>query len=124
MLAIGWLAEGNLAEAQRAIARADKRLRITEDRLIRLSGGIAAARVRAAVSGSTAEARRELDALSREADGLSAVALAFEARLALGEIEMRTGDASTGRARLTALEREAAAKGFVSLARRAAAAAR
>ena len=34
-LALAWLEEGNLLEAQQAIARADQRLQVTEDRLLR-----------------------------------------------------------------------------------------
>ena len=126
VLALSWLAEGRLREAQQTIARLEKRLTITEDRLLRLSAGVTVARVQAG-SGVPIEitlARQRLEALIREAADLGAVAIAFEARLALGEIEMRAGDTGAGRATLAALEREAAAKGFVSVARRAAAARR
>jgi serine/threonine-protein kinase len=126
ILGLAWLGEGNLAEAQRAIVRVEQRLKVTEDRLLRLSGGIVVARVRAAANapGSTALARRQLEALSRDAAGLGAVAIAFDARLALGEIEIKAGDAAVGRAHLSELARDAAAKGFVSVAKKAAAAAK
>lgn len=47
----------------------------------------------------------------------------FEARLALGEIELASGQVAAGRARLETLEKEATAKGFLLIARQAAAAA-
>ena len=123
VLALALLAEGNLAEAERAIARVQPRLQITQDRLLRLSAGVAAARVRAAKAApaSVAQAKRELDAIVLEAANLGAVAIAFDARLALGEIEMRIGDLASGRVRLAALQRDAMAKGFHSIARKAAA---
>jgi tetratricopeptide (TPR) repeat protein len=125
-LAVAWLKEGNLLEAQRAIARADQRLQVTEDRLLRLTGGIAAARVQAAtkVAANVSSAQQRLETLIQEASDLGAVALALDARLALGEIDMIAGDRADGRARLAALERDALAKGFVAVARRAAAASR
>ena len=124
MLALAWLAEGRLRDAQQTIARLEKRLKITEDRLLRLSGGISAARVQAAskVPEQINVARQRLETLVRESADIGAVAIGFDARLALGEIEMRAGDTVAGRATLAALERDAADKGFVSVARRAAAA--
>jgi hypothetical protein len=44
----------------------------------------------------------------------------LEARLALGEIEMKSGASDAGRARLAALEKDAQAKGFLLIARKAA----
>jgi hypothetical protein len=46
----------------------------------------------------------------------------LEVRLALGEIEMKSGKTNAGRARLAALEKEAAKKDFLLVARKAAAA--
>jgi hypothetical protein len=45
--------------------------------------------------------------------------LAFEARLALGEVEIASGFVTAGRARLAALEKEAGAKGYTWIAQRA-----
>jgi hypothetical protein len=125
LLALAWQAEGNPREAQQAVNRVEQRLKVTQDRLLRLSGGIAAARVQAA-SGAPAAvgaARQRLNALLLEAETLGAVSIAYEARLALGEIEMKAGDAAAGRARLAALERDATAKGLINIATKAAAAA-
>ncbi len=43
----------------------------------------------------------------------------LEARLALGEIEMKSGKTAAGRARLEALEAEARTKGYKLIARKA-----
>ena len=43
-----------------------------------------------------------------------------ESRLTLGEVELLAGKATAGRARLAAVQKEAAAKGFNLLARKAA----
>jgi tetratricopeptide (TPR) repeat protein len=126
VLALAWLAEGRLREAQQAIARLEKRLTVTQDRLLRLSGGISIARVQAASKGpdQIKVARQRLEALIREAADIGAVAIAFDARLALGEIEMKAGETDSGRARLAALERDAKARGFINIATKGGAAAR
>jgi serine/threonine-protein kinase len=120
-LAVAFLASGNLAEARRAIVRMEPRLKITEDRLLHLSGGFAAARVLAAskVPADVRQARQRLEALIGDAEALGAVALAFDGRLLLGEIEISAGDSAGGKPRLAALEKDAADKGFVSVAKRA-----
>jgi len=61
-----------------------------------------------------------LQSVLTEADKLGFVPCYFEARLALGEVEMSAGDTSAGRARLKALEKDARAKGFLLIARKAA----
>ena len=126
VLAHALLAEGNIAAAERALARIEPRLQITQDRLLRLSAGVAAARVAAAKPGPAglARAKRELEGIIAEAATLGAVAIGLDARLALGEIEIRTGDLASGRVRLAALQRDALNKGFNSIARRALAATR
>jgi hypothetical protein len=50
------------------------------------------------------------------------VGLAFEARLSLAEMQMRSGQGATGRAQLSGLEKEARQKGFGLIARKARAA--
>jgi len=44
----------------------------------------------------------------------------LEARLGMGELEMKSGDRTNGRARLAALQKDATAKGFLLIARKAA----
>ena len=46
----------------------------------------------------------------------------LDARLALGEIEMRSRQTAAGRARLEALEKDATGKGFLHIAQKASAA--
>jgi hypothetical protein len=46
----------------------------------------------------------------------------FEARLAMGEIEMKSGTTNAGRARLKTLESDSRVRGFLLVARKAAAA--
>ncbi|MFY9529999.1 MAG: tetratricopeptide repeat protein [Candidatus Acidiferrales bacterium] len=84
---------------------------------------IVAAHIRAA-SGETETARKSLESLLEEGTKLRNVATQFEVRLALGEVEMKSGKTAAGRARLAALEKDATAKGFLLIARDAAAAAR
>jgi hypothetical protein len=47
----------------------------------------------------------------------------FEARLALGEMEMKSGDAAGGQTRLEALEKDATSRDFLLMVRKARAAA-
>jgi hypothetical protein len=107
------------------MTRVEPRLQATEDRLLQLKGGIARARIRAAAK--TVEeftlAKKELDALIRDAASRSAVAIALDARLALGEVEIASGDVAAGQTRLRNLSRDAAELGFVRLSKQAAAAA-
>ena len=67
------------------------------------------------------EARKSLEAVIAETTRRGFVVYEFEARLALGEIEMKSGQATSGRARLAALEKQAAAMGFGLATRKAAA---
>jgi serine/threonine-protein kinase len=121
VVALAWLGEGNVPEASAAIGRAAKRLRVTEDRLLRLSGGIAAARVGAAAGTPAAftRARQDLDNVIQQADTIGAVPIAFDARLALGEIELKSGQVAPGRQRLEALARDASGRGFTWIATKA-----
>jgi hypothetical protein len=58
-----------------------------------------------------------------EATAASVVDVQFKARLAIGQLEMASGQTEAGRQRLRALAREASAKGFRLIARKARAAA-
>jgi len=85
---------------------------------VRMNYGIAAARVRAAIGG-TAEATQSLEATLAEANKYGYLGYQFEARLALGEIELNSDKTGDGRVRLEVLQKEAAAKGFGLIARKA-----
>jgi len=90
----------------------------------RLTVVVVAARVRAASTRSTDEfeATRILKAAVKEAQEEGFVGHQFEARLALGEIELHSATPAAGRADLALLERESATLGFNSIARKSAAA--
>lgn len=72
-------------------------------------------------SGKLTEAKSSLETSLEEATRTGFVGHQFEARLALAEIELKSGRTTQGRARPEALEREAKAKGFGLIARKAAA---
>jgi hypothetical protein len=75
-----------------------------------------------AAAGDVAGAAKALEALAATAARAGLTLYDLEARLLLGEIELRSGRADAGRARLRAVETEAAAHGLSLLARRARAA--
>ncbi len=122
VLAEGLLAQDEVSEAKREIDRA---LLHTEGVWWeRMKISLIAARVRAA-SGPRADVARatsDLRAILEEARKKSAPEIQFEARLALGEIELASGNREAGRAELAALEKDARAKGLSLIARKASAA--
>ena len=125
--ALAVLAEADLGlkkldAAREVIGRARAITSKSEEQHAIVSVGIAAGRVMAA-SGHRDEAITSLEDVLSSVTKLGLVELEFEARLALGEIEIAAGKVAAGRARLTELEKDAAAKGyllFVSKAREAA----
>jgi eukaryotic-like serine/threonine-protein kinase len=121
ILARALLAQSKVSDAQAAAAQAQSLLRADADRDVRLYVEIVAARVQAA-SGNTAEAITKLAAVSSEAAKSGFVGPQFEARLALGETEIKAGKDAAGRARLTALEKDARQQGFGLIAQKALAA--
>ena len=122
--ALAVLAEADLGlkkvdAARDAIGRARVIAAKSEERHVISSVGISAARVLAA-SGQRDEAIASLQDVLASVTKLGLVELEFEARLALGEIEIAAGKVAAGRARLAELEKDAGAKGyllFVSKAR-------
>lgn len=122
VLAESQLAQSKLGDAQKTIDVSVRLLKKTDDREKRVSVLITAARIRAA-SGKPAEAVQSLEAILVEAARFHLGEAEFEARLALGEVEMTSGKTTAGRARLAALERDATSKGFLLVARKARAAA-
>ncbi len=120
VLARALLAQGKLDEAREVSARAMSRASSSQNPVIRISIAITDARLLAAV-GDFASASRGLEAVLGEATELGLLGLTFEARLALGEIEIAAGDAAgAGRARLRTLAEEAESAGFGLIARAAA----
>jgi len=109
-------AQGQIAEAGQAIEQAAQRLGKAGERRHHLSLGITAARILSA-AGKHQEAMKHLNALLAEAKQIGFAGYQFDARLALGEGEIRSGQAAAGRERLATLEKEARAKGFGQIAR-------
>jgi tetratricopeptide (TPR) repeat protein len=120
-LALSFLAQGRTSEAQRAADRATALSAKSESQPVRLLVAITVARVRAAAGGATAAARaiRSIEAARAEAKRAGRLGLEFEARLALGEIEMLSGHSATGRQHLERLAEDARARGFGLVARKA-----
>jgi len=115
--------QGRLADARGTLERADEISRKTENVHARLRMGIAGARLNAAL-GKAATATKKLEALLSLAEAAGFYGEQLDARLALGGIAMKSGEASAGRARLEALEAEADARGYGLIARKASAALR
>jgi hypothetical protein len=88
---------------------------------LRLEFNVASARVKAASKkvDDRAGAARDLNSLLAEATRKGFLIIQLRARLALGELEVQSSDLQTGRARLAAVEKDAAAKGFLLIARKA-----
>lgn len=114
------LAQGRLDEARKAGDAVAKATAGSEDRHVRLAAAVAAARIRAAAGRAedVAAALLALDRARKEAEKGGFVKDGYEAELAAGEIEIAAGKAG-GRTRLQALARDAAAKGYGLVARRA-----
>jgi tetratricopeptide (TPR) repeat protein len=120
------LEQGDRAGAIEAGGRAAELGGASQAPGVRLEARIAVARVQAGsgLQADLAEARAELERALAEAEALGLAGPEFEARLALGQIEARAGQAEAGRARLEALRRETEARGYVLFARQAEAALR
>jgi tetratricopeptide (TPR) repeat protein len=122
VLARALLAQGQTSAAREAIERATALSQKTQDTTVRLTVAIDASRVRAAsgnVSG-VGEARKALEAAAADATTEGLTGLLLEARLALGQVELAAGDRA-GAARLAALQRDATARGYSLIARKASA---
>jgi hypothetical protein len=120
MLARVLLAAGQPAAAQREIDHAWKLYGKSENLLIRLSLAAASGTVGAA-SGTIGGQRERLEAAIAEAARLGIKGLEFAARLALVDVESRAGNKSRARSLAAELEKDAAARGFGLIARKAAA---
>ena len=112
------LSAGRGADARKEIAAAKPLTANLENRDAYVQFAIIEARVLAA-TGSQAEGVRSLEARVAQATKYGFVPYEFEARLALGEVELKSGRAAAGRARLDGLEKAATAKGFLLIARKA-----
>jgi tetratricopeptide (TPR) repeat protein len=114
------LESGNVQGAQAAAARAQALVAESERLPLRLSVGLAAARVHAR-GGQVAEAASAARAVFAQAEKAGLGRLRWEAALTLGDVEIAAGRPAAGQERLAALERDAAARGLGLVARRASA---
>jgi tetratricopeptide (TPR) repeat protein len=112
------LARRQTPTAKQAIDHALTLAQASHSRDLHLSARIVAARIRAD-SGGQVEAIRELKEASAEARKIGFLEGDFQSRLALGEIEMHSGQAVAGRSQLQMLEQDAKAKNFVLVAQKA-----
>jgi serine/threonine protein kinase/tetratricopeptide (TPR) repeat protein/TolB-like protein len=112
--------QGKPDEAESSMASARELMSKSKDRGARISLFLESARVQAALGEDTEAMHMLSDALA-EAKKAGLVPLEFEARLALGKVEMKSRH-SAGRTRLASLEQDARGKGFLLIAREAAAA--
>jgi serine/threonine protein kinase/tetratricopeptide (TPR) repeat protein/TolB-like protein len=115
LLARSLLAQGKPAEAREQINLAAGPAAKSPMIGVRMNYAIAAAGVQTA-TGGTAEATRSLKATLTEANKYGYLGYQFEARLALAEIELKMDKTATS---LDVLQKEAAAKGFGLIARKA-----
>jgi hypothetical protein len=116
--AVAQLAQKKSAEAQASLNQALALIRSSERRYLSLSVDLTEARVRAAL-GKTPEAQRLLARVLDSATRAGYPALQLEARLAAGEMSVHSSNASLALKELAALQREAAARGFGLIARKA-----
>jgi DNA-binding winged helix-turn-helix (wHTH) protein/tetratricopeptide (TPR) repeat protein len=125
ILARALLAEGKPSAATEAMQHARSLAAKSQNPEIRWRTAITAARIATSeknVAHSTARsaARKELATIIAKSRELGYMGVELDARLALGEIEMKSGQTTAGRAHLTVVEADAKAKGYILLARKAA----
>jgi len=121
-LALSLLEQGKPAEAEKEIRVAENAVATAEGRLLVVGVAITAGRIHAA-NGKAGEASRSLQGALAEAARLDCGRCLLEARLALGETEMKQGKKAAAQEHLATLEKDAKAKGFELIARKADAAA-
>jgi len=117
-------AEAKTADAQAAIEKAAALAQKGSDTSARLRIAIESALLRAnsGVPADVSEAKKAIQSALADATKQNLTGIQLEARLAQGEVEMKSGDRTNGRAHLAALQKDAAAKGFLLIARKSAAA--
>jgi eukaryotic-like serine/threonine-protein kinase len=117
-------AEAKTADAQAAIEKAAALSQKGSDTSARLRIAIESALLRAnsGAPAGVSEAKKSIQAALDDASKQNLTGIQLEARLAQGEVEMKSGDRANGRAHLAALQKDATAKGFLLIARKAAAA--
>jgi hypothetical protein len=117
------LAEGKPSEALTAADQATAISSKSQDPNCRLAVGVMAARVRGLSDPKRPASGKDIEFLEKdatEAARLGYLEIQLEARLARGELEMKSNGQTEGRNLLAALEKEATAKGFLLIAHKAA----
>lgn len=114
------LAQRKLPEARQEVETGEAIASKSQNLATHLNLEVTAGRVRAAL-GNPGQARTGLENALAKANRAGYVSFQFQARLALDKIEMQSGNTEAGRAQLTSLEKEARTKGFLLIARKAAA---
>jgi serine/threonine protein kinase/tetratricopeptide (TPR) repeat protein len=114
VLARALLTQGKAQEARNELESATGLVAKVQNRETRLKFAIVAASVRAASAtlGDKSALSSSFEAPLAEASKYGYVPYEFEARRALGEYEIRSGQVAKGRSRLAALEADAKASGF------------
>lgn len=115
ILAQALLAQGQLDDARKTIGQVMAIAKASHNSQLELAGSITQA-VAQSASGKPADVSEiwtRLNGLVAEASTAGFSELALEASLALGEIELRTGKLSAGRARLEALRKESGDDGVL-----------
>jgi DNA-binding winged helix-turn-helix (wHTH) protein/tetratricopeptide (TPR) repeat protein len=108
------LAMGKIAEAKEDISHAVQFAELSHDLDISLMSRGASAKIDSA-SGSPdqqREAAKRLNSVAQQARTAEFLYAALEARLAIGEMELNSGNVAAGRAHLKALQEEASRQGF------------
>jgi DNA-binding winged helix-turn-helix (wHTH) protein/tetratricopeptide (TPR) repeat protein len=125
LLARALLAEGKASSASDAMQHARAVAAKSQNPEIRWRTAITAAHIETgeknivhSVAGSAT--RKELDAIIAKSRELGYQGIELDARLALAEIEMKSGQMTAGRAHLAAIAAGAKAKGYILVARKAA----
>jgi tetratricopeptide (TPR) repeat protein len=113
------LDQGKFREAQIAADHAMVLSRLGGDLKASFDAVFAVAAVKAA-AGNVTEATKMLEGVRAEVSRRGYTGYELKARLRLGELEIRSGNTSSGRAHLEQLQSEAKQKGFLLIARKAA----
>jgi ATP/maltotriose-dependent transcriptional regulator MalT len=114
------LAQGKHADAQKEVEATRALAGQSQNHLARLQFDLAFARV-LLTSDQPELSRAQLEKILKDAREHSFAGVEFEARLALAELEKKSGHGAASRTELTALESSARSKGFGLMARKAAA---
>jgi tetratricopeptide (TPR) repeat protein len=115
------LEQKKFSEAQQELAPLNQLAAATSQRSLRYGALIVTGRLRSALDRSAvAEALSSLQKVAQEAKRAGMPGPELEARLAIGEIESAHGQAARGRSDLSAVQKQAAADGFLGIATRAA----